>query len=84
LPLPWFRRKKSEDAARPERADTELAVEGTTVDAPAEAGADGAESTTGTAPKKRRRGTRGGRNRKKTSTTAASAVARAAPATRRP
>src|SRR4029078_12899269 len=41
------------------------------------AGDDGAESTTGTAPKKRRRGTRGGRNRKKTSTTAASAVAEA-------
>jgi len=76
LPLPWFRRKKSEDPARPEHADPALAVE-VTVDEPADAGDDGAESTTGTAPKKRRRGTRGGRNRKKTSTTAASAVAEA-------
>jgi len=76
LPLPWFRRKKSEDAARLEHADAELAVaEGTTVDEPADAGADGAESTTDTAPKKRRRGTRGGRNRKKTGTAAATAVA---------
>jgi ribonuclease G len=76
LPLPWFRRKKSEDPARPEHADPALAVE-VTVDEPADAGDDGAESTTGAAPKKRRRGTRGGRNRKKTSTTAASAVAEA-------
>jgi ribonuclease G len=79
LPLPWFRRKKSEDAARPERADTELAVEGTTVDAPAEAGADGAESTTDAAPKKRRRGTRGGRNRKKTAAAATTVEAPAQP-----
>jgi len=75
LPLPWFRRKKSEDAARPEHADTELAVEVTTVEEPADAGADGAESTTDPAPKRRRRGTRGGRNRKKTGTAAATAVA---------
>jgi ribonuclease G len=78
LPLPWFRRKKSEDLARPEHADTALAVEVTTVDEPAEAGADGVESTTTNgAPKKRRRGTRGGRNRKKTGAAAATAVAEA-------
>jgi ribonuclease G len=76
LPLPWFRRKKSEDTAHPERADAGPAVE-LTVDEPAEAGADGAESTTDAAPRKRRRGTRGGRNRKKTGTTAATAVAEA-------
>jgi ribonuclease G len=75
LPLPWFRRKKSEDAARPERVDAELVVEGTTVDAPAEPGDDGADSTTDTAPRKRRRGTRGGRNRKKTGTAPAAGVA---------
>ena len=75
MPLPWFRRKKSEDAARPELADTELAVEVTTVEEPADAGTDGAESTTEAAPRKRRRGTRGGRNRKKTGTAAATAVA---------
>jgi ribonuclease G len=75
LPLPWFRRKKSEDAARSEHADAELAVEGTTVEEPADAGADGVESTPDTGPKKRRRGTRGGRNRKKTTTAAATAVA---------
>jgi ribonuclease G len=76
LPLPWFRRKKSEDTARPERAAAGPAVEHvTTVDEPAaEAGADGTESTTGTAPTKRRRGTRGGRNRKKTGTAAAAAA----------
>jgi ribonuclease G len=76
LPLPWFRRKKSEDTAHPERADAGPAVE-LTVDEPAEAGADGAESTTDAAPRKRRRGTRGGRNRKKTGTAAATAVAEA-------
>ncbi|HET7128334.1 MAG TPA: Rne/Rng family ribonuclease [Gaiellaceae bacterium] len=75
MPLPWFRRKKSEDAARPEHADPELAVEVTTVDEPADAAADGAESTTDGAPKKRRRGTRGGRNRKKTGTAPATGVA---------
>ena len=74
MPLPWFRRKKSEDAARPELADTELAVDVTTVEEPADAGTDGAESTTEAAPRKRRRGTRGGRNRKKTGTAAATAV----------
>jgi len=56
-------------------ADAELAVEVTTVEEPADAGADGTESTTDAAPKKRRRGTRGGRNRKKTTTAAATAVA---------
>ena len=77
MPLPWFRRKKSEETARPERADAAPAVEVTTVDEPAaEAGADGApESSTDTAAKKRRRGTRGGRNRKKPGTAAATAVA---------
>ena len=75
MPLPWFRRKKSEDAARLEPADAAPAVEVTTVATLAEAGADGAESTTDAAPRKRRRGTRGGRNRKKTGTAAATAVA---------
>jgi ribonuclease G len=71
LPLPWFRRKKSEETARPEHAAAEPAVDVRTVDEPAGAGADGAESTTDTAPRKRRRGTRGGRNRKKTGAAAA-------------
>jgi ribonuclease G len=76
LPLPWFRRKKSEDAAHPTRVDVELAVaESPTVDEPADAGADGAESTTDAAPRKRRRGTRGGRNRKKTTTSSAGSTA---------
>jgi ribonuclease G len=71
LPLPWFRRKKSEDPARLERADAEHAVDVVPVEQPAaEAGADGTESTGTTAARKRRRGTRGGRNRKKTSTAA--------------
>src|SRR5262249_14414843 len=83
LPLPWFRRKKSEDAARPEHADTELAVDVTTVDEPADAGADGAQSTTDTSPRKRRRGTRGGRNRKKTGAVTATAVAEAPAETER-
>ena len=77
MPLPWFRRKKSEDEARSAHADADLVVEGTTVDEPADAGADGTESTTDAAPKKRRRGTRGGRNRKKSTTTAATGVAEA-------
>jgi ribonuclease G len=75
LPLPWFRRKKSEDGARPERADAAPAVEGTTVEEPVDAGADGAESTIDAAPRKRRRGTRGGRNRKKTGSAPATSVA---------
>jgi ribonuclease G len=63
LPLPWFRRKKSEIEARPERAPEAPEAEDTTVAAPA-AGepVDGTDSTTS---KKRRRGTRGGRNRKR-------------------
>jgi ribonuclease G len=80
LPLPWFRRKKSEDAAHPARVDAELAVaESPTVEEPAAAGADGAESTTDAAPRKRRRGTRGGRNRKKTGAAPAAGVADAPP-----
>jgi ribonuclease G len=65
LPLPWFRRKKSEELARPERADAVLELDDVIVEEPAPgAGSDGAEPTT-TATRKRRRGTRGGRNRKK-------------------
>jgi ribonuclease G len=80
LPLPWFRRKKSEDAAHPARVDAELAVaESPTVEEPAAPGADGAESTTDAAPRKRRRGTRGGRNRKKTGAAPAAGVADAPP-----
>jgi ribonuclease G len=67
LPLPWFRRKPSEEKA-PSSAATEVPhVEPLTVEAPAEPQAtDGQSSPTDpNAPKKRRRGTRGGRNRKK-------------------
>jgi ribonuclease G len=62
LPLPWFRRKKSEEQAQPTAVATE--VEPLTVEeAPAEEpAADGQPSTT---TPKRRRGTRGGRSRKK-------------------
>ncbi|HEU5361914.1 MAG TPA: Rne/Rng family ribonuclease, partial [Gaiellaceae bacterium] len=75
MPLPWFRRKKSEDEARAERAGATPAVD-VTVEQPAvEAGADGAESTTEGTPRKRRRGTRGGRNRRKTGSTAANGSA---------
>jgi ribonuclease G len=80
LPLPWFRRKKSEDAARPELAVAAPAVEVRTVAEPADAGADGTESTTDTGPKKRRRGTRGGRNRKKTAVAASATATADAPA----
>jgi ribonuclease G len=79
LPLPWFRRKKSEDAARPELAVAAPAVEVRTVAEPADAGADGTESTTDTGPKKRRRGTRGGRNRKKTAVAASASATADAP-----
>jgi ribonuclease G len=69
LPLPWFRRKKSENEARPERAPEAPHVEVAAVAAAPDEAADGTETTT---PKKRRRGTRGGRNRKrKTAATAA-------------
>ncbi|MGH3003675.1 MAG: ribonuclease E/G [Gaiellaceae bacterium] len=66
MPLPWFRRKKSEEQA-PFTAASKTAVsevEPLTVAPAAEkpAADDGQSSTT---PKKRRRGTRGGRNRKK-------------------
>jgi ribonuclease G len=72
LPLPWFRRKRTEEPARETRAPEAPAVDVLTVEEPAEdAGADGDESTTGPATKKRRRGTRGGRNRRKTGTAAA-------------
>jgi len=80
LPLPWFRRKKSEDAARPELAVAAPAVEVRTVAKPADAGADGTESTTDAGPKKRRRGTRGGRNRKKTAVAASATATADAPA----
>ncbi|HEY1513517.1 MAG TPA: Rne/Rng family ribonuclease, partial [Gaiellaceae bacterium] len=79
MPLPWFRRKKSEDAARPELAVAAPAVEVRTVAEPADAGADGTESTTDTGPKKRRRGTRGGRNRKKTAVAASASATADAP-----
>jgi ribonuclease G len=64
LPLPWFRRKKSEEQG-PLAAAVAPEVEPLTVEAePAEEpGADGQPSTT--TQTKRRRGTRGGRNRKK-------------------
>jgi ribonuclease G len=76
LPLTWFRRKKPEDAVRPERAAAGPELDLTTVDEPdQEAAADGGESTTDAAPRKRRRGTRGGRNRKKTGAAAAAATA---------
>jgi ribonuclease G len=81
LPLPWFRRKKSEEAARPERADAHPAVESVTVEPAATAEGDGAKSSTVSAARKRRRGTRGGRNRKKTATGGSNgATAEAAPA----
>src|SRR6201995_187650 len=81
LPLPWFRRKPSEDHPREERVETP-AVEAVTIEAPAgEPGADGDESSATAAAPKRRRGTRGGRNRRKTGTAAAgtSATAEAEP-----
>ncbi len=75
MPLPWFRRKKSEDEARP-RAGATPAVDVVPVErSAAGAGADEAESTTEGTPRKRRRGTRGGRNRRKTGTSVASAAA---------
>jgi ribonuclease G len=82
LPLPWFRRKKPDNEARPERAgETRQNSEVSPVETAAGSGAgDGTESSTaaGTAAaRKRRRGTRGGRNRKK-KTAAASNGATAA------
>ncbi|MFL5955710.1 MAG: Rne/Rng family ribonuclease [Gaiellaceae bacterium] len=66
MPLPWFRRKKSEETAPLTRAPESPQAEPLTVDRPATAaGADGQSTTDSTAARKRRRGTRGGRNRKK-------------------
>jgi ribonuclease G len=65
LPLPWFRRKKSEEQAPPAAASDTLEVDALTVDAPTADEAAGDDGQSSTAPKKRRRGTRGGRNRKK-------------------
>jgi ribonuclease G len=65
LPLPWFRRKKSEEQAPSAAASETLEVESLTVEQPGAdeaTGDDGQPSSTAT---KRRRGTRGGRNRKK-------------------
>jgi ribonuclease G len=83
LPLPWFRRKKPDNEARPERAgEAHQNTEVTPVAATAENGAhDGTESSTaaGTAAaRKRRRGTRGGRNRKKKTAAAANGATAAA------
>ncbi len=79
MPLPWFRRKKSDETARLERAPEAGTSEVTTVAeaAPQGAGGDGSESTT---PRKRRRGTRGGRNRKKKTAAAGKSAAAAEPA----
>jgi len=75
LPLPWFRRKKSEDAAQLTSApEAPPAVDVGPVAPPAErAGADGQAS--GTQERKRRRGTRGGRGRKKTTAAGSTAGA---------
>jgi ribonuclease G len=62
LPLPWFRRKKSEQAQPTPAAKAEPPRE----EAPAPP-AEGQQP----APKKRRRGSRGGRGRKRSGTTAA-------------
>ncbi len=75
MPLPWFRRKKSDETARPERAPEAGTSEVTTVaEAAPSAAGDGSESTS---PRKRRRGTRGGRNRKKKTAAAGGAAAAA-------
>jgi ribonuclease G len=74
LPLPWFRRKPSEDEARSKRAAEAAApaVEEVTVQAEAEAPpADGDEASSTAAARKRRRGTRGGRNRRKSTSASA-------------
>jgi ribonuclease G len=67
LPLPWFRRKKSEEQA-PFTAASRTATheaEPLTVEPSAAEQAAGDDGQSSTSPKKRRRGTRGGRNRKK-------------------
>jgi ribonuclease G len=65
LPLPWFRRKKSEEQAPYAAASENLEREPLTVDAPGADEAAGDDGQSSTAVNKRRRGTRGGRNRKK-------------------
>jgi ribonuclease G len=65
LPLPWFRRKKSEEQAPPAAASETLEVDAVAVDVPAADEAADDDGQSSTAPNKRRRGTRGGRNRKK-------------------
>jgi len=66
LPLPWFRRKPSEEKAPSSAAAEVPHVEPLTVAEPAPRATGGQSSPTDpNAPKKRRRGTRGGRNRKK-------------------
>ncbi len=62
MPIPWFRRKKSEEDARAQSTSHAPSTE-VTVEEPAAEQAPGAEEST--APKKRRRGTRGGRGRKR-------------------
>ena len=66
MPLPWFRRKPSEEKAPSSAAAEVPHVEPLTVAEPAPRATGGQSSPTDpNAPKKRRRGTRGGRNRKK-------------------
>jgi len=60
--LPWFRRRKSDDAAAAEPPAPEALTEPVVIDEPA--APDAAETTEATKPK-RRRGSRGGRGRKK-------------------
>ena len=77
MPLPWFRRRKPDVEARPERAgEASQHVDVRPAEAPAERRPDGGtDSTTPAASTaaKRRRGTRGGRNRKKKTAAASSA-----------
>jgi len=82
LPLPWFRRKKSDEQAPSAAASTSAtpAVEPLTrAPAATRAAGDGQSSTT--TPAKRRRGTRGGRNRKKKTATSVGVGAAAAAGT---
>jgi ribonuclease G len=83
LPLPWFRRKKSEESAPLTRAPESHEAEPLTVEQPAgAAGGDGQSTTAEAAARKRRRGTRGGRNRKKSTAAGGTATAtEEAPAT---
>jgi len=77
LPLPWFRRKKSEDEARAERVVPTPVVDVVGEQPSGDTSSGGTEGTAG--PKRRRRGSRGGRNRTKKATSASSNGA-AAPA----